>query len=108
MREKLIELLSQAQDNGIVQGNHVMHIAHVSNETVADYLIANGVTVKIKKEWNTDLTGKCGSCIYAKPSSVGKYYVACTNKVNLSKYCGLRQSPDRRRVCPACKQYIPK
>ena len=44
--KRLIELLSQAQDNGIIQGNHVTHIAHISNKTVADYLIANGVTVQ--------------------------------------------------------------
>ena len=45
-REKLIELIYQAQDNGIIQGNHVTHIAHISNKTVADHLIANGVTVQ--------------------------------------------------------------
>ena len=45
MRQKLIELISQAQDNGIMQGNHVTHMAHISNQTIADHLIANGVVV---------------------------------------------------------------
>ena len=43
-REKLIELLNEVQDNGHKQGDHVLHYTIVSNEKVADHLIANGVT----------------------------------------------------------------
>ena len=45
MRENLMLLLHRAQDGGYIQGLHVTHLEHVSNETVADHLIANGVTL---------------------------------------------------------------
>ena len=54
---------------------------------LADYLIANGVTI----ERPIDLSGKCGSCIYAKQVT-GVFghsacYVRCTNKEHLKKHC---------------------
>ena len=44
IKEKLVELLAQVQDNGMkMYGSSVLHVAHIGNETVADHLIANGV-----------------------------------------------------------------
>ena len=46
IKEKLVELLSQVQNCGVLQGDHVLHVTHPSNETVANHLIANGVTIQ--------------------------------------------------------------
>ena len=45
MREKLIELLSQVQHFGIKRTHRMAHPTLPKNEEIADYLIANGVTV---------------------------------------------------------------
>lgn len=44
-REKLVRLISDMQDGGNKQGDHVMHTEHISNEKLADYLLTNGVIV---------------------------------------------------------------
>lgn len=49
MKENLIELLSSIQDEGRAYGADVTAI--LSNSQIADYLIANGVTVREKGEW---------------------------------------------------------
>lgn len=46
IKEKLVALLSQVQNNGFVQGDHVLHYENTSNSSVADHLIANGVTIQ--------------------------------------------------------------
>ena len=48
MREKLIKLLSQVQDYGTKHTNEQWSVTVESkcNETIADHLIANGVTVQ--------------------------------------------------------------
>lgn len=46
IKEKLVELLSQVQNCGVLQGDHVLHVTHPSNETVANHLISNGVTIQ--------------------------------------------------------------
>ena len=46
IKEKMVELLSQVQNCGVLQGDHVLHVTHPSNETVANHLIANGVTIQ--------------------------------------------------------------
>ena len=57
VKEKLIEVLRNKP------------YGYSTYEEFADYLIANGVTVQIKKERPpTDLRGKCGSCRYADPA----------------------------------------
>lgn len=102
MRANLIELL-----NGVLTTEDV-----TSSEEVADHLIANCVTVTIKKEKPpTDLSGKCGSCAYAKaePDKFGRdYYVRCTNPEHIAKYFSKKDRSIRQRTNPACKQYKPK
>ena len=44
MREKLIELIGEAQDEGRQQRG--MGTFHIRNEEIADHLIANGVTIQ--------------------------------------------------------------
>ena len=46
IKKKLVELLSQVQNCGVLQGDHVLHVTHPSNETVANHLIANGATIQ--------------------------------------------------------------
>ncbi len=51
---------------------------------------------------------KCGTCIYAKPTTFGrsKVYVECTNEEHLKKYCSYHESAKNRlRTTPACKKY---
>lgn len=100
MRERLIELL-----NGVLTPEDV-----TSSEEVADHLIANGVTVKAEKR-QADLSGKCGSCAYAKaePDKFGRdYYVRCTNPEHIAKYFRNKDRSLRQRTNPACRQYKPK
>lgn len=42
-RERLIKLISDMQDGGSKQGDHVMHTERISNEKLADHLLDNGV-----------------------------------------------------------------
>lgn len=67
--------------------------------------------VQIKRP-HTDLTGKCGSCVYAKyePNKDGKVdsLVRCTNPEHLAKYCRSKDRSLRERTVPACKQYKAK
>lgn len=78
----------------------------------ADHLIANCVTVTIKKEKPpTDLSKKCGSCAYAKvePDKFGSdYYVRCTNPEHIAKYFRNKDRSLRQRTNPACRKYKPK
>ena len=103
MRERLVELLWDAFE---LVDNELPTI-----EQVADHLIANGVTVTIKKP-PTDLSNKCGSCAYAKvePDKFGRqdYYVRCTNPEHIAKYCRGRDRSLRQRTNPACRQYKTK
>ena len=56
-REKLIELLAQVQDSGtiVIPAGHGDRYEWVSNQKVADHLIANGVTIPVRckdcKHW---------------------------------------------------------
>jgi hypothetical protein len=66
--------------------------------------------VTIKKP-PTDLSGKCGSCAYAKaePDKFGRdYYVRCTNPEHIAKYFHRKDKSLRHRTNPACRQYKPK
>lgn len=99
MREKLIELLTQDDCPLLwMQGD-------VGN--LADYLISHGVTI----ERTVDLSGKCGSCTYAKPVSGvfgnAKCYVRCTNEKHLKTHCKRVSSELRQRTHKACKSYVP-
>jgi uncharacterized cysteine cluster protein YcgN (CxxCxxCC family) len=104
MREKLIELLEEIGDRA-----YRKHIP-LTSSLIADYLISNGVKVRVERP-PTDLTGKCGSCAYAKaePDQYGReMYVRCTNPEHLAKYCRRKDKSLRQRTVPACMQYEPK
>ena len=47
MREKLIELIGQAQDCGC-DVTDVVEMNYVENDALADHLIANGVTIPVR------------------------------------------------------------
>lgn len=55
----------------------------------------------------TDLTGKCGSCEYAKPTTeFGRNcYIFCSNFEDLKRNGTARY---KQRTTPACKRYVPK
>lgn len=89
-RERLIDLLYDVLD--------------ARPDTIADHLLANGVKIA----GNTNLQGKCGSCIYAKPTvAFGKStcYVKCTNAEHIERFCQREISILRQRTNPACKKY---
>ena len=50
MREKLIELLNKVQDHGTKNfyEEHYIIVESKDNETIADFLIANGVTIPVR------------------------------------------------------------
>lgn len=56
-----------------------------------------------------DLTHKCGSCEFAKPTNWGskpsKTYVECTHEEHIKKYCKDAISRKRAKTTPACKSY---
>ena len=100
-REKLVELLDHATE--------VFRFdAWENTDKIADHLIAHGVKIVPKRE--TDLTGKCGSCAYAKPvdREHSKVYVCCTNKELLLSYTRNRKHTFRPRTTKACKHYKPQ
>lgn len=75
-----------------------------------DYLLENGVAISKPKSMRppADLKGKCGSCIYAKPTTWGnsKVYVECTNAEHIKIYCRRGESARKRlRTAKACKSY---
>lgn len=71
--------------------------------------VLGGVTMrtKVKETIETDLKNKCGSCIYAVPSTFGKSncYVECSNQEHIAKYCKRPISRIRQRTAPACRSY---
>lgn len=104
-KEKLVEIIQNSV------GGCARHWA----EVIADGLIAHGVTIVAKKEKKpTDLTGKCGSCVYAE-KAIGHFgkaqcYVECTNKEHLSgrMYQERPLAAVRPRTTKACKKYTPQ
>lgn len=123
IREKLVELLRNGRVQHMVcssDGDPVTsYVTSMVNEDyvslLADYLIDNGVTVKVKKEKPpVDLTNKCGSCKHSVPA-VGVFgdstcYVRCTNKEHLSgrHYQQHPIAAVRQRTAKACKKYEPR
>ena len=105
-REKLIELLGQVQQQGSIctisqMDDRYATIRQVSNDEVADHLIANGVTVK---EMNVVDFVRCKDCVYFRPAEDwnGKNYNACYLKPNVCIFekkeedfcsCGERRLP---------------
>lgn len=73
-------------------------------ELEAGYLIDRGVTVR----GVTDLTGKCGSCIYAEQTEAfgkSEIYVQCRNpELELRRRRPL--SGVKARTTPACGRYV--
>lgn len=69
MREKLIELIGQAQDCGC-DVTDVVEMNYVENDALADHLIANGVTIPVrcKECWK----GAEGLCSYQLKNVPGK------------------------------------
>ena len=57
-----------------------------------------------------ELKNKCGTCVYAVPSTFGKgyCYVECTNQEHIAKYCKRPISRIRQRTAPACRSYEDK
>ena len=53
--ERLIELIKQKQDGGSKYGDNILHETKCSNAELADYLLANGVSVTA-----------CATCDYIK------------------------------------------
>ena len=118
MKERLIELLAYANEQADEMCEHNCDVCRYDQSghncpdvRIAEVLVANGVTVTIKKP-PTDLSGKCGSCAYAKVEPkkfVGlNCYVRCTNPEHLAKYCRGIDRSLRQRTNPACKNYKPK
>lgn len=58
----------------------------------------------------SELKNKCGSCVYAVPSTFGNgtCYVECTNQEHIAKYCKRPISRIRQRTAPACRSYEDK
>lgn len=109
VREKLIELVGQVQDCGC-DVTDVVDMNYVENNVLVDHLIANGVTVKIKKEKPpTDLTNKCGSCVYASAENKECFantpsYIRCTDP---TKRWIREIAAYKTRTTRACKRYKP-
>lgn len=100
-REKLVELLEDATKETVDGIRFLYNFETV--EQLADYLIARGVTVR----QTADLTGKCGSCAYAKPVVVfggSRCYVSCTHPDKRFKSAA---SHLKARTLVACKRYKP-
>lgn len=106
VREELVEIIQNSV------GGCAKHWA----EVIADGLIAHGVTVQIPKEEKpfTDLTNKCGSCIYSEVAEnvfgKSKCYVRCTNKEHLNRrrYQEHPIKAVRQRTTKGCKRYAPQ
>ena len=113
MKERLTELLLRGKDkclDTMCEECKYKDDENCGTSIIVDHLIANGVTVTIKKP-PTDLSKKCGSCAYAKaePDMFGRdCYVRCKNPEHLAKYCRSRDRSLRQRTNPACRQYKPK
>lgn len=113
MRERLIELLAYANEQADEMCEHNCDVCRYDqcghncpDVRIAEVLVANGVTVTIKKP-PTDLSGKCGSCAYAKVECPS-VYVRCTNPEHLAKYSRSIDRSLRQRTNKACKNYKPK
>ena len=105
-REKLIELLFDVPE---------VTVYNRAAPKIANHLIANGVTFAKDtdapgKKPPTDLTGKCGSCVYAKPTIAfggSRSWVECTNKEHLRIHCKSHCGSVRQRTTRACSCYRP-
>lgn len=99
-QEKLVELIKSAK--AAMRGKKFS--CNLEREYfMAEYLIANGVTVRP----TADLTGKCGSCAYAKPVVAfggSRCYVSCTHPDKRFKSAA---SHLKARTLVACKRYKP-
>ena len=73
---------------------------------IADFLIANGVMLPKLNRPPTDLNGKCGSCIYAKPTECfgSACYIECTNQELVARKRSA-VAHIKQRTNPACKKY---
>ncbi len=103
VKEKLVELLNEMQDSGIIEvpAGFGFTKQYIENERIADHLITNGVTVQECGHWvaNKIFGGstifKCSECsrevevtndYFGKPSNhVAKYYPYC--------HCGAKMMP---------------
>ena len=75
MREKLIELLNNVQDYGTknTYEEHSITVESKNNETVADALIANGVTIQKWIPVAERLPNAHDSCIVYRKSTFGHF-----------------------------------
>lgn len=123
-REKLIALMREGRykAENICNGNDdcqsctiADHEGNCKAKFVADYLIANGVTFAKdnnlpykRAKQTTDLTGKCGSCVYAEAVhnvfGGSDCYIKCTNR---DRQFRANVAALRPRTTKPCKLYKP-
>jgi len=101
IRQKIIDLIIEAKREDPESGSLTEHLA--------DYLIANGVTMK---KTQTDLSEKCGSCKFAEhaPGVFGssQCYIRCTHPEHKRRYYKRPISQYKQRTLRACKKYVAK
>lgn len=100
MRDRIIDLLDDFYYS-------IESITREDIKAIAEHLISKGVVLPKKPEPPIDLKGKCGSCVFAKPTTFGKstVYVECTNVEHIGQWCKRQVSYKRQRTHPACKRY---
>ena len=85
MREKLIELIGQAQDCGC-DVTDVVEMNYVENDALADHLIANGVTIPVR----------CKECKHCALGYIRSYLGWCSEWKALVTYIGFCHKGERR------------
>lgn len=110
MRDRLVDLIKEChkKENDIMFGENKSLEFDEWTGIYADHLIANGVVLPPLPKPPVDLKGKCGSCIYAKPTTFGNstIYVECTNIEHLARFCCNHEvSKKRQRTHKGCKNY---
>ena len=116
IREKLVVLLMQCDmdsdidNDGVICDGCGRRPLSEACVAIADHLIANGVRVQPSKKEKplTDLSGKCGSCVFAESAEAfggSKCYVECKNPEFQRK---ARIASVKQRTSPACKRYKPQ
>jgi hypothetical protein len=95
-REKLIELLCQAQDYGTKHTNEQWSVTVESkcNKTIANHLIANGVTVRECGRWEDDHGDYFCSCCHAAFTDEIVWIVrGKSSEPNYCPNCGAKMIP---------------
>ena len=99
--------IQEAMDMVLEEYIGALQNAYVNNPVAyALYQVWKKADAKPPKK-PTDLTGKCGSCEYAKPTSEfgSNCYIYCSNR---DMYRQRKVSYFKQRTTRACKRYKPK